>query len=386
MIYCLISGVSALVRVPVKKVEDQEFATRRRNVLIERQALGDSGGSISIHDYENAQYFGEVSLGTPGQTFSVIFDTGSSNLWVAGSECSNCRPHPEYESSDSSTYVENGTLFEIMYGSGACTGYLSQDTLEWGGITLEDQTFAEVTDASGMGVGYKVGHFDGILGLAFDTLAVCDFPYVMSCVETPFNRMIDAGLVDEPVFSFYLGTLTSDATNLTGYDGELLLGGTDPDYYTGDIVYHDLSSATYWTIEIDSINVDGMDYTNSSTRTAIVDSGTSLLVGPTDVVEELGKSLGAHEMSATGEWFVSCNKDLPDVVFTIGGVDYPLKGSDLLLDTGSGVCLLLVMGMDLTGTGIEWIMGDVFMRTYYTVFDMENERVGFATADHSSQP
>jgi hypothetical protein len=58
-----------------------------------------------------------------------------------------------------------------------------------------------------MGVGYKVGQFDGILGLAFDTLAVCDYPYVPDCVPTPFHRMIEAGMLDAPVFSFYLGDL-----------------------------------------------------------------------------------------------------------------------------------------------------------------------------------
>jgi hypothetical protein len=55
----------------------------------------------------------------PLQDFEVIFDTGSSNLWVASKQCdSSCGRHPEYSSGASSTYVANGTLFEIVYGSG----------------------------------------------------------------------------------------------------------------------------------------------------------------------------------------------------------------------------------------------------------------------------
>ncbi|GMI30097.1 hypothetical protein TeGR_g4557, partial [Tetraparma gracilis] len=172
-----LSGASALVRMPMKKRSDSEYLANRRQVLSEKELLGASG-NVVINNYENAQYYGEISLGSDEQKFEVIFDTGSANLWVASKDCSssNCRKHPKYDSSTSDSYAVNGTVFDIEYGSGACTGFLSQDTLQVGGLELPEQIFAEITDAGGMGAGYALGKFDGILGLAFDELAVCGDP------------------------------------------------------------------------------------------------------------------------------------------------------------------------------------------------------------------
>lgn len=125
-------------------------------------------------------------------------DTGSSNLWVPSTKCGSiaCYLHQKFDSSASSSYKANGSEFEIRYGSGEVKGFISEDTLKIGDLKIKKQLFGEVTEEPGLA--FAFGRFDGILGLGYDTISVNHIP-------PPFYNMIDQGLLDEPVFAFYLG-------------------------------------------------------------------------------------------------------------------------------------------------------------------------------------
>jgi hypothetical protein len=189
---------------------------------------------------------------------------------------------------------------------------------------------------------------------------------------TVFENAIHQNAVEQPIFAFYLGN---------NGPGELTFGGYDPSKFEGDLTYVKLISATYWEIPLDQ--VDAGEYhmkPSSKVVTAIVDSGTSLIVGPRSEIHALAMAVGATA-NIMGQYTVDCAKldQMPDIVFTIDGKPYTVPGRDAVMQA-QGTCLFACQGMDFPEPGPKWILGDVFMRQYYTVFNYVDETVGFAKA------
>jgi hypothetical protein len=358
------SAGDTLFRIPLQKNE-MTFQEHVESINLAGGRLaakyGNSPGDVVIQDYQNAQYYGQITVGTPGQKENVVFDTGSANLWVP-----NKRPFLSgkniYSHDKSSTYQKNGTIFKIQYGSGPVSGVYSADNVNIGPFTLKDFTFAEVDNTAGLGLGYRIGKFDGILGLAWDTISVGHVPTVM-------NKLVASGQMPQPVFGFYLGN---------NQPGELVFGGVDSKHYTGDFQYVPLSSKTYWEVELQGVKL-GSDSV-SSCKKAIIDSGTSLLAGPKDDIAAIAKKLGAKSVMGK-EWTVDCSASIPDLSFTLGGKTFALSKDDLTLQAQGSTCLIGLMGIDIPApNGPLWILGDVFMRKYYVEFDWGQSRIGIATA------
>ena len=117
-----------------------------------------------------------------------------------------------------------------------------------------------------------------------------------------------------------------------------------------------------------------------SPTNAIVDSGTSLITGPSADIRSIAMSIGA-QATLLGQYTINCDNidNIPTLTFIIDGQSYPLNGKDLVLQS-SGMCILALIGMDFAEPGPKWILGDVFMRTYYTIFDYGEKRIGLASS------
>jgi len=323
--------------------------------------------TVPVSNFLNAQYFSEITIGTPPQTFKVVLDTGSSNLWVPSSECGSiaCYLHTKYDSSSSSTYEKNGTSFEIRYGSGSLSGFTSKDVMTIGDLKIKDQVFAEATEEPGLA--FAFGRFDGILGLGYDTISV-------NKIVPPFYSMIDQGLLDEPVFAFYLGDTNDDG------ESEAIFGGVNKDHYEGKITEIPLRRKAYWEVDLDAITFG--DATAELDNTGVIlDTGTSLIALPSTLAELLNKEIGAKK-GYNGQYSVECEKrdSLPDLTFTLSGHDFSIGPYDYILEV-QGSCISTFMGMDFPEpVGPLAILGDAFLRKWYSVYDLGKNTVGLAKA------
>jgi hypothetical protein len=358
----------SIYKVPLEKLPRPTFE-QKATWAAEHASSETPPDTIVINDFQDAQYYGTISVGTPPQALRVVYDTGSSNLWV-NKQSGWFSPHKHYDDTKSSTYVKNGTTFKIQYGSGPVSGFYSKDTVHFGDIDVADYTFAEVNNTKGLGPAWLAGHFDGICGMGWDDISV-------DHVETPLRALVNSKKLGANQFAFYLGS--------GGAAGELVLGGVDPAHYSGDFttvpVIETVPGKTgYWAVAMDDAKIGGSSVT--TVKKAIVDSGTSLLAVPTDDMKKIAASVGAKPVAPfpplNKEYTIDCSTAGPDIEFVIGGKSYVLTKKDYVLNE-QGKCLLGFTGLDVPApAGPLYILGDVFMRAHYVKFDVDNKQLGFA--------
>uniref|UniRef100_A0A8C5P851 cathepsin E n=1 Tax=Leptobrachium leishanense TaxID=445787 RepID=A0A8C5P851_9ANUR len=323
-------------------------------------------------NYMDVEYFGTISIGTPPQNFTVIFDTGSSNLWVPSVYCTSqaCAQHAKFHPSLSSSYAAIGSPFSIQYGTGSLSGLIGVDQVLVQGIAVQNQQFGE--SSSEPGNTFVNAAFDGILGLAYPSLAVG------GCTPV-FDNMMNQNLVEEPLFSVYM---SRDPNSSEG--GELMFGGIDSSHFSGQLNWSPVTNQGYWQIQLDNIQVAGeVVFCNEgcqAIRCSLIPilTGTSMLTGPSSDILNLQNALGFT--SSDGEYGVDCSilSDMPIVTFTINGIGYTLSADQYTLE-GENICSSGFQGLDIQPpAGPLWILGDVFIGQYYSVFDRGNNRVGFA--------
>lgn len=321
---------------------------------------------IPLSNYYDSQFYGTIKIGTPGQYFDVVFDTTTSNMWIPSMKCKSlaCMHHTKYRN-DSSTYIEDGGQFSIHYGTGVVKGFFSRDHVTIGGLTIMEQDFGEATKV--FGALFQDASFDGIFGLGFENIASGD-------AIPPFYNLMTDGLLHKPMFSLWL-----NGTDDTDRSGELILGGVDRSRFTGNVAFTPVIRKGYWEIGIQRFKA-GEEIFDVKRHVAI-SSATTLIVIPEVDSSRIHRVL---KMSTTsdGRHIIPCSQvsDLPDVSITVGGKDLNLTPDDYIIHW-HGECMSAFIGHDIDSpTGPIWVLGSVFLKAYYTIFDMERSRVGFAKA------
>ncbi|XP_029160643.1 lysosomal aspartic protease-like [Nylanderia fulva] len=340
---------------------------------------------VSLYKYLDAQYYGLITIGTPPQEFKVIFDTDSSNLWISSEKCIlhniGCIFPNKYDSKKSCTYIQNGTAIKIPCGGNSMTGILSTDVVNIAGFNVQNQTFAEAMHDQSEAFMYA--KFDGMMGMRFN------MSYINEVIPV-FHNLVKRRLMSSAIFSFYLN---KDLSAKVG--GALILGGADPNYYVGNLTYVPVSKKGSWQFTIDKITIhrhilDEKGYPAIHEHIlcpngcqAIVNPGTSSIYGPTSDVSIINQLLGTVYYYKKGEHRTFCtteNSDnIPVINFIIGGKMFDLTSQDYLLQVSRNDNTTCRSGFIRHST-TSWILGDIFIRRYYSVFNFEKGRMGFVPA------
>jgi|Transcript_23185 hypothetical protein len=344
------AGKIPLVHNPLK-ISDYES---QKEHLIRRSERFVAGEHVPIKDYMNTQYFVNIKLGSNEQEFTVVPDTGSSNLWVYSSKCHSvaCLTHTKYNAKKSDSYEEDGQDFDITYGSGSVKGFVSKDICKLTDDVTAKMSFGEIQKVKG--ATFLVSQMDGIIGLAFDQISVDTLPTFMSATTD----------IEDKSFTFYLKDKAEESY--------MTIPGVDTDLGLEEIATHKVIEETYWNLNFTKMTGPNGDVDVTGYKAAI-DSGTSLIMGPNSLIQPLTEGITVAKDCAGVD-------DLPNITFTFDSTDYVLTPADYVLKETAGKqtqCIMGIMGADLPDDFKYVIVGDVFMRPYPTKFNKNDSTVTF---------
>ncbi|KAG0269038.1 hypothetical protein DFQ27_004970 [Actinomortierella ambigua] len=325
--------------------------------VVVHAAFADTG-SVPLTSHGGTAWYLSLSVGTPPNTFTALVSTGISDLILPGQDCHNCDGHTLFDTGSSSTSQDLGLTFNTTSGS----GNVFTDTISIGGITATEQAMGVATQYS-KNMTRDQSPADGLLGLGFKSLD--------SFGQSPLMRtLIAQGQLSEPVFSL----------KLVSGGSELFLGGKNGDLYTGEITYSQVTEENSWTVMLDSININKNPAIFN--HKATIDSGSSLIIlSPSDAKEFFNNIPGSRASSVAGDGYYAypCNSTTV-VSLTFGGKSFDIAPDKFNMgseEKGSSFCIAGIVGKE---SGLQSIVvGSNFLTNVYTIFDIGNKRVGFAS-------
>ena len=356
-------------------------------------------GTIPLTNLRDSQYVGPIGVGMkhgddPQAYVNVVFDTGSTNLWVSSAKCQDyvCRDRHKYDNSKSVTYMdppEDNLPLDITFGTGELSGPQAVDSLSVGPYVVKNQTFAMIEHE--IGSIFSQIPFEGILGMAFPSMAADN--------HIPFfdNVMEQNVLNGRNEFSFFFTKLPEQAS-------AIFFGGVDKRFFDGPIRMFPVVQPHYWSLELTDFLIGEKSYVMETPRFSfyessfsnepkrinrlIIDTGTTYFTAPPGVCAKILRLLPGGPCDTT--------KDYPDIIYKLideEGSPYDLKvpASVYMVTDDGNYCEPAFMSIDVPNEyGPAFLLGEVFMRHWHTTFDRGDGSegsafVGFAVAKHDDE-
>lgn len=333
-------------------------------------------------------YTTNISLGTPPQPFRAVVDLMWNDLFVPSAECrgSHCETKAYYNSSASSSFSKNNTASRCFYGPIVASGHVNNESLTIADLVVPNQPFHELNHYDTVWPDFEHEHFDSVLGLAMDR-SMLENPITQNILPSPIKRIVDEGLLDDNIFSILL-------PEHPGESGNIMFGGYNNDFFTGEPVSHPLfpESTTSWQIEVTSLALgDGYSATTDEslpTWKGLLMSRYPILGFPQKVGSELLKHINVTPSRCFGNFVVDCNSisELPDLTIGFTGQKITLTGEDYIsrITSPEGFCpdpveecVLMIETLppipNIPNDTI--VLGSTFLKKIYGIFDWDKRTI-----------
>lgn len=313
-------------------------------------------------------HWGEISIGTPPQRFTVLFDTGSGNLILPTAKCGGegCDEHKKYNPNKSSSAEwpmkdkSGGKGCYISFGVGEVEGDYYRDKICVAPNMCATIDFVGATRQSALP--FADTPFDGILGLGLNDMSM----------GPRFN------VVDELYKSGGLPFGTFSYRFLDSQNSEITFGGYKSDAIVSEVLWAKVVRERMWTVAIEDVTIDNVDAKLCKNGClGALDTGSSAIFTHYDI-----KSAVLDQIDV--KYDCSNIDELPKIGFKINGKILNLGPREYMDGDGYG-CAASMVGMDLHDEGMI-ILGLPFLRRFLTIYDRSGPRVGFAVSkkDHTN--
>lgn len=357
-----------------------------------------------LNDLELYELAVNVSVGTPEQTFLLLFDTGSADTWIPSLNCqkgNGCLSGNQFDPSKSSTYHSTNYPLSITYGTGSAHGDYFVDTVKVGNMTLDKQIVAMVDSNQGPIASQNTTDeggdefvMDGIFGAGYPGGTIMSQSYNQTYYPFPM-ALWQEKKIPEPIFSVYIGeSETSD------WCGEIVFGGINQSKLAGDLVYTDvvlyespstgLPSHRRWTVWMQGFQLRNVNFKFAGQGSPFaVDTGSNFMYLPRNLAQQMAQVIDPNVQIVDDQFVVDCKylEDKSDIklVFPASNTAENPQGFQSVYTSipisnivgrreEDGKCLLFFVPSE------RFIIGNMILRNLVTVYDFGNHRIGFAPA------
>lgn len=333
-----------------------------------QNTTGKASGIVSATPQsQDVEFLSPVTIG--GQTLTLDFDTGSSDLWIFNTQLSPAAQagHTNYDPAKSTTFKAlEGSSFLISYGDGSgAAGNVGTDTVDIGGVTVTSQAI-ELATAVSQSFRQDTAN-NGLVGLAFSKL---------NSVKPAKQKTFFDNVMPTLAESLFTADLRSQAA------GAYEFGHIDTSRFNGSLQWAAVNTTLgFWQFSSDSFEVVTANGTTQQLNPggqAIADTGTTLmLMNPAVVAAYYAQVPGAALNETVGGVTFPCAQELPDLRMAVGTNMVTVRGREINfapVDRGGASCF---GGVQALAGGLQ-IYGDILFKSQFVVFNGGNNSIGMA--------